>query len=404
MKAVVIPDHRAPVVTHMLWYRVGSADEEPGKTGLAHFLEHLMFKATDELPAGEYMKTIARNGGQSNAATSFDFTNYHFRVAKDRLPLMMRLEADRIVDLRLEEAEVVSERDVVKEERRQSVESNPGAVLEEKVFAALYVGHPYAAPVIGHMSEVEKLTREDALGWYKTWYGPENAILVVAGDITAAELKPLAKDIYGAIPSRGDLKVRAWPDVKPVAKSQELEHSDPKVRQPSWSRNWLGVPIGHADAAALHVGMEILGGGRTSRLYRELVEKEVAVSVYAYSMEMEAPGVVSVSVSPSLGVTLDEVKAAAIAVTEKLLREGPTSEELDRAKRRIVASEIFARDNQVGMANWYGVRLTAGQTVEQIENWDDRIAAVAAAEVKAAMNKYLSDVHHVDSRLLPVAR
>lgn len=404
MKAVVLPDHRAPVVTHMLWYRVGSADEAPGKSGLAHFHEHLMFKGTDEIEPGEYSRIVARNGGQDNAATFFDFTHYHFRVAKDRLPLMMRLEADRMTDLRLAEAEVVSERDVVKEERRQNVESDPAAVLDEKVFAALYAGHPYAVPVIGRMDEVAALTREDALDWYETWYGPENAILVVAGDVTAAELKPLAQQIYGEIPKHGDLKVRAWPTVKPIARSQELSHADPKVRQPHWSRNWLGVPIGHADAPALNVGMEILGGGRTSRLYRDLVEEGVAVMSYAYSMEMEAPGILSVSASPSPGVTLDEVKAAAISVMDSLLKDGPTLAELDRAKRRLAASQVFQRDNQVKMANWYGAQLTAGQTVEEIEAWDEAVAAVTAGQVKAVLNKYLSGVHHVDARLMPVTR
>ena len=404
MKAVVLPDHRAPVVTHMLWYRVGSADEEAGKSGLAHFLEHLMFKGTDEIGPGEYSKIVARNGGQDNAATSFDFTHYHFRVAKDRLPLMMRLEADRIADLSLDESEVVSERDVVKEERRQNVESNPAAVLDEKIFAAMYAGHPYAVPVIGRMDEVATLTREDALNWYNTWYGPENAILVVAGDVTAAELRPLAQEIYGDIPKRGDLKVRAWPSVRPIARSLELSHSDPKVRQPSWSRNWLGVPIGHPDSAALYVGMEILGGGRTSRLYRELVEKGVAVITYAYSMELEAPGLLAVSASPNPGVTLEQAKAAALAVKETLVKEGPTAEELDRAKRRIAAAQIFQRDNQVRMANWYGGRLTAGQTIEEIEAWDDRIQAVTAEQARTALNTYLSGVNYIDARLLPVKK
>lgn len=403
MKAVVLPDHRAPVVTHMLWYRVGSADEVQGKSGLAHFLEHLMFKATDNIPAGEYSRIVARNGGQDNAATNFDYTNYHFRVAKDRLPLMMKMEADRMQHLKLDEAEVLPERDVVKEERRQNVESNPGAVLEEKVFSVLFAGHPYSIPVIGHMSEVAKLSRDDAFNWYRTWYGPENAILVVAGDITAKELKPLAEDIYGKVPKRGDLKVRAWPAVKPLARSAELSHSDPKVRQPSWARYWLGAPIGADDSEALHVAMEILGGSRTSRLYRELVEKNVAVMTWAYTMEMEASGMVYLSASPSPGVTLDNVKAAVIAETEKFLKEGPTPEELARAKRSISASEIFARDNQRGMAEWYGSQLTAGQSVEEIQTWADRVRAVTAEQAKAAANKYLSG-NHVDARLLPAGR
>ncbi len=401
MTAVVLPDHRAPVVTHMLWYRVGSADEVKGKSGLAHFLEHLMFKATDTIAAGDYSKIVARNGGQDNASTSYDYTNYYFRIAKDRLPQMMRMEADRMVHLQLADNEVIPELKVVQEERRQNVDSAPGSILSEKVYAAMYPGHPYGVPVIGHMNEVAKLTRTDAVDWYKTWYGPENAILVVAGDITARELKPLAEEIYGKIPRRGDLKVRSWPKVKPIAKSLSLSHSDPKVRQPDWTRYWLGVPMGDPDAEALQVGFEILGGGRTSRLYRELVEHGVAVSAYAYSMEMEAPGQILLNVSPSPGVTVDKAKAALLAVADKFLKEGPTPEEMKRAKDMITASTIMARDSQVGMADWYGSMLVAGQSLDEIEAWDDRIRAVTPEHVIKAMNKYMTGVNHIDAVLLP---
>jgi zinc protease len=404
MKAVVLPDHRAPVVTHMLWFRVGAADEVKGKSGLAHFLEHLMFKATDKIPAGEYSKIIARNGGQDNAGTSSDFTNYHFRVAKDRLPLMMEMEADRMTGLKLEENEVLPERAVVQEERRMRVDSEPGSLLNEKVMAAMYAGHPYAVPVIGYMSEVEKLTQVDAQEWYRRWYGPENAILVVAGDITAAELKPMAEKIYGVIPKRGDLQVRAWPQVKSIPKSVELSHSDSKVRQPDWTRNWLGVAIGDPDSEALQVGTQILGGGRTSRLYRELVEPGTAVSAYAYSMESEARGMIGVSASPGSGVTVAQIEKAALAVTDKFLKEGPTAEEMTRAKKMIAAEEIFARDNQAGMANWYGALLTAGQTVEWIGQSEERINAVTAEQVSAAMKKYMTGANHVDAVLLPEGR
>lgn len=400
MRVVVLPDHRAPVITHMLWYRVGSADETPGKSGLAHFLEHLMFKATSGLAAGEYSRTVARNGGQDNAGTSFDFTNYHFRVAKDRLALTMRMEADRIVNLQLGEEDVLAERKVVQEERRQVVESNPAAVLEEKVWAKLYAGHPYAVPIIGHMGEVGALSRADALGWYRTWYGPDNAILIVAGDITAAELKPLAEEIYGVIPRRGNLKVRAMPPVKPLTASAVVTHRDPKVRQPAWSRNWLGVAMGDRDAAALQVGMQVLGGGRTSRFYRELVERGQAVATYAYSNEMEARGSLVIGAQPAPGVSLETISAAAVAITDKFLREGPTREELERAKRLIAADAVFRRDNQMDMANWYGGMLTAGISMEQIADHEADIAAVSADEVKAAMSRYMR-LHHVDGRLLP---
>jgi zinc protease len=404
LQAVVLPDHRAPVVTHMLWYRVGSADDWPGKAGLAHFLEHLMFKSTATLPAGEYFRTIFRNGGQANGGTSYDFTNYHFRIAKDRLPQMMRMEADRMANLQLAEEEVTPERDVVLGERRQRIDSEPAAVLNELVRTNLYPGHPYSIPVIGPEKQISALSREDAISWYREWYGPENAILVVAGDITAAELEPLAKDIYGAIPPRGDLTVRSLPDVKPLAASVEVTHSDPKVRQAQWQRNWIGVPLGHPDAAALRVGMQILGGGRTSRLYRELVEGGDAVMAYASSDEMQAAGPIGLTVQPGHGVPLERVKAEAMSIVRTFIARGPTAEELARAKKTLAANSIFRRDNQAELANWYGVMLTAGLTLDQIEAQDAQVAAVTAADVRKVLTRYLSGTNHVDALLLPEAQ
>ena len=402
MRAVVLPDHRAPVVTHMIWYRVGSADETPGKSGLAHFLEHLMFKATKDRPAGEYSKIVARNGGQDNAATWLDYTNYHFRVAKDRLPLMMRMEADRMVNLQLADAEVLPERGVVLEERRQNVDSSPAAILDEMVNAKLFAGHPYGVPVIGRIDEVAKLTRADAVDWYRTWYGPENAILVVSGDMTAAELKPLAEDIYGRIPRRGDLKVRAWPPVKPIAASAEVVYRDPKVSQSTWSRNWLGVKMGDADAAALQVGMQVLAGGRTSRFYRQLVEDGKAVMAHGYSSEMEAAGTLSISLTPTPGNSVKTISAAAMVIANRFIDQGPTAEELTRAKSMLAAEAVFRRDNQMDMANWYGAMLTAGLSLEQIAEQDARVASVTTADVKAAMGRYLRGTRYVDSLLAPV--
>ncbi len=401
MQAVVLPDHRAPVVTHMIWYRVGSADEVKGKSGLAHFFEHLMFKATDRIPAGEYSKIVARNGGQDNASTSQDYTEYYVRIAKDRLPDMMQLEADRMTGLKLSEEEVTSERDVVKEERRQNTESNPGAILYEKAMALLYEGHPYAVPTVGHMEEVAKLSREDAVDWYKSWYAPEHATLVVAGDITAAELKPLAEKYYGSIPRKGVDHPRDWPAVSPLPKSQAVTHTDPKVRQPQWSRYWLGVAAGDPQSEALTVGLEILGGGRTSRLNRELVENQaVAINAYAFSNEQRARGYISIGGSPAPGKSLDDVRKGADAILKKFLAEGPTDQELTRAKRSVAAAAIFARDSQVAMANWYGSQIVVGQTPDQIAHWDDRIRAVTREQVMAAMKAYLSGTNFVDGSLL----
>ena len=360
-----------------------------------------MFKATATLPEGAYFRTIARNGGLANAGTSYDFTNYHFRIAKDRLPQMMRMEADRMANLQLAETEVTPERNVVLEERRQRVGGTPAAVLDEMVWAKLYAGHPYAVPVIGPEKEILGLSREDAVGWYREWYGPENAILVVAGDITAAELEPLAQDIYGAVPPRGDLKVRSLPDVKPLQTSVEVTHSDPKVRQAQWQRNWLGVPIGHPDTAALQVAMQILGGGRTSRLYSELVEDGDAVAASAWTYELQAAGPIGLSVQPAQDVSLDRARAEALRVVDELIADGPTAAELHRAKTTLAANSIFRRDNQAEMANWYGLLLTAGLSVDEIEAQDAQIAAVSAADVQAVLKTYLSGVHHVDALLLP---
>jgi len=401
MVAVVLPDHRAPVVTHVIWYRVGSADEVAGKSGLAHFLEHLMFKATETTPAGEYSRIAARNGGQVNARTSFDYTNYFFRVARDRLPLMMQLEADRMANLKLDDNEVFAERNVVQQERRQNVDSNPGAMLEEQVWEKLFAGHPYSVPVIGRMDEVAKLSREDAQGWYRTWYGPENAVLVVAGDITAQELRPMMEATYGKIPRRGDLAERVWPEVKPLSRSFEVEYADPKVRQAVWSRNWIGVPMGHEDAEALQVAMQVLGGGRTGRLYRTLVEGGEAVTAWGYSAEMEAPGLIAVSVSPSKGMSIKDAREAAMEVVEEFAEEGPSDEELARAKSIIAASAVFRRDNQQRLADWYGLMLSSGVSLEHIETWDERIAAVTREDVIEVIKRYLIKPHHVDSILLP---
>src|SRR5687767_14633984 len=201
MEVVVIPDHRAPVVTHMVWYKVGAADEPPGVSGIAHFLEHLMFKSTEKIGTGEFSKIISRLGGQDNAFTGNDITAYFQRVSKDRLKTVMEMEADRMVNLRLEEKEVLTERQVILEERRSRVENSPSAILDEQMNAALYMSHPYGIPVIGWEHEMAKLSPADAMAFYKRFYAPNNAILVVTGDVTADEVKALAEETYGKIPS-----------------------------------------------------------------------------------------------------------------------------------------------------------------------------------------------------------
>ncbi|MEM6440520.1 MAG: pitrilysin family protein, partial [Pseudomonadota bacterium] len=211
LMGVVIEDRRAPVVTHMVWYRVGAADEPPGKTGLAHFLEHLMFKGTDEIPDAEFSKIIAANGGQDNAFTAQDYTGYFQRIAADRLGLVMKMEADRMRDLRLNEDQVRTERDVILEERAQRIDVNPGALMSEQRSAAMFLNHPYGLPLAGWRHEMEALTMQDALDFYRTYYAPNNAFLIVAGDVSVEEVRALAEVHYGPLAASENLPARVRP-------------------------------------------------------------------------------------------------------------------------------------------------------------------------------------------------
>ena len=233
MEVVVIPDRRTPVVTHMVWYRVGSADEPPGKSGIAHFLEHLMFKGTEKNPAGRFSKVLATIGGQENAFTSSDYTGYFQRVTRDRLKMVMEFEADRMTGLKLTDEVVLPERNVVLEEQNSRVANSPSAKLGEEVAAALYLNHTYGRPVIGWRHEIEKLDRKDAIDFYNRWYTPNNAILVVAGDVTADEVKALAEETYGKVAPRAEIGPRLRPQEPEQRSVRTVTFADPRVTQPS---------------------------------------------------------------------------------------------------------------------------------------------------------------------------
>ena len=236
LEVVVIPDHRAPVVTHMVWYRVGSADETPGKSGLAHFLEHLMFKGTAKNPQGRFSQVVATIGGQENAFTAADYTGYFQRVPREELKQMMELEADRMTGLALTDDVVRPELKVVLEEQNMRVANNPAARLGEQMDAALYLNHPYGRPVIGWRQEIEALDREDALAFYRRFYTPNNAILVVAGDVTADEIRSMANDTYAKVPRVADIKPRIRPQEPVHEAARTVTLADPRVTQPSVSR------------------------------------------------------------------------------------------------------------------------------------------------------------------------
>lgn len=411
LEVLVIPDHRAPVVTQQVWYRVGSADEQPGKSGLAHFLEHLMFKGTKKLAVGEFSHIVARNGGVDNASTSYDYTNYYERIARDRLELVMGMEADRMRGLQLQDPKtVLSERDVVIEERRQRTDNNPAARLGERMNAMLYPHHPYGTPVIGWMHELEKLTPEDAIAWYRTWYAPNNAILVIAGDVDAASVKPMVEKYFGPLKPTKNLPKRDWTRNPPAETPMRVSLSDPKVRQPSFTRTYPAASYYTAKrdglvrgAEAQDVLNEILGGTETSRIYRALVEnRKLAVSAYSSADSSGlGGGSFSVGATPADGVALEAVEAAMDEVIADFIKTGPTEAELARAKANLAASATYAVDDQEQLATIFGASLVTGETIDAVVNWEAEIMKVTREDVLAAARRTLDIRHSVTGTLLP---
>ena len=410
MDVVVLPDNRAPVVTHMVWYKVGAVDEDPGKSGIAHLFEHVMFKETDDIGPEEFTTIVQRNGGQLNAFTSWDYTAYYERVEKSQLERMMELEAERMTDLIINddpEGPFISERDVVKEERRQRIDNNPGVILQEQVMTALYQDHPYNITVIGKMEEVGALTPQDGLDFYNKWYTPSETILIVAGDVTPEDVRTLAERTYGQIESaHTEPPQRGWQDVQPLAETQLITHSDPKVRQPEWERWYLSTSFvqDREFAYALNVALDVLGGGRTSRLYQALVEdQKIANNASAgawLSLHDTAPAVLSAS--PSDGVELEALEEAYMAVVNDVLANGFTEEEVERSRNSLAASAIYQRDSQAGMANLYGRTLAVGGTVEDVMNYPDDIRRVTADDAIAALRRVLGeDKNYIEAHLLP---
>jgi zinc protease len=405
LEVVVIPDRRVPVVTHMVWYRVGSADEPPGVSGIAHFLEHLMFKGTEKNPSGKFSKVLATIGGQENAFTSNDYTGYFQRVAKEHLATVMAFEADRMTGLVLTDANVLPERDVVLEEFNTRVANSPDARLGEQVAAALYLNHPYGRPVIGWKHEIEKLNREDALVFYRRFYAPNNAILVVAGDVTADEVKKLAEETYGKIERRPDVGPRKRPQEPDIKAIRHVTLADPRVAQPSLQRAYL-VPSEmtgkSGEPEALDILAHVLGGGQNSRLYRTLVEdKRMAINANAGYLGTSVDATrFSVYATPQADTSLADLEIAVDEVIATIAEKGITVEELERARTRIIADAVYARDNQATMARWYGGALVTGATVEQVKGWPDRIRAVTADNVRDAARNWLQKERSVTGYLV----
>lgn len=406
LEVVVVPDRRAPVVTHMLWYKVGSADEPPGKSGIAHFFEHLMFKGTKANPAGAFSTAVAAIGGRENAFTSNDYTAYFQQVAPGALPDMMRFEADRMRGLVLTDEVIGPERDVVIEERTSRVENQPDSLLSEEVDATLYQNHPYRVPVIGWMHEIEKLNREDAVAFYDRYYEPNNAVLVVAGDVDVATVRQLADETYGKVPRGPELPPRVRPREPEQNTARTVTLTDARVGVPSLNKSWVVPSYGSAkdgEAEALDLLSEILGGGIRSRLYQELVVKRgIASGAGAYyrgsALDDSSFGLYA---SPRGETKLEDLETALDAAVAAIATDGVTEDELLKAKRRFVRGMVFAADDQSTMARVYGSTLATGGTVEDVQQWPERIEAVTADAVRAAARTYLDRRRAVTGYLLP---
>jgi len=402
---VVISDRRVPVATHMIWYRNGSADDPIGQSGIAHFLEHLMFKGTERHPAGEFSQVVSGLGGQENAFTSYDYTAYFQRVAKEHLATMMEFESDRMANLMLADDVVAPERDVVLEERRMRVETDPGAQLSEAMASALFVHHPYGIPIIGWMHEIEALDRAHALDYYKRFYTPENAILVVAGDVAEDEVRRLADASYGRITPRGARPQRIRPREPEPRAMRRVAVADPRVEQPLLQRMYLApssLTAQGRDAFALEVLAELVGGGPTSYLYRKLVlERGVAVNAGGWYMSSAVDETrFAVYAVPTPEVSLDQLEDMLDRAIAGIVDEALDEKSIARAKTQLIAETTYAADSQTSMARIYGAALAIGETIDSVRSWPADIEAVTHAELAEVARRYLVPRRAVTGHLL----
>ncbi len=390
LDVVVIEDHRAPAVTHMMWYRVGAADEPAGKSGIAHFLEHLMFKGTDMLEPGEFSRTVSANGGSDNAFTSWDYTAYFQRVAADRLGLMMAMEASRMDGLRLTEDVVTPERGVILEERNQRVDSDPAALMQEQRRAAQYLNHPYARPIIGWRHEMETLSLDDALAFYRDHYGPNNAILIVAGDVTPDEVRTLAEEHYGTITANPDITPRARVQEPPHRAERRVIFEDPRVAQPYLLRSYTAPERDPGDqdtAAALTLLAQLLGDDPATSLLGQRLQFDSQTALYTsafYRGVSLDDTSFNMAVVPAPGVSLEEAEAALDTVLAEFLDAPIDAERLENLKHQFRASLIYRQDSTRSLAQEYGAALTSGLTIADVEAWPEVVAAVTAEDLRAA--------------------
>lgn len=390
LEVVVLEDRRAPAVVHMLWYRVGASDEPRGLSGIAHFLEHLMFKGTETVASGEFSRIVAANGGRDNAFTAHDYTGYFQRVASDRLDVMMEMEADRMVNLVIDPVAMETEREVVLEERNQRTENEPGSLFSEQRQAAQFLNHPYGQPIVGWRHEIEAITLDDLEAFYRANYAPNNAVLIVAGDAGPDEVRALAERTYGVIPANPAISPRDRVDEPPHLAERRLRFEDPRVSQPYVVRSYLAPERDAGDqetAAALTLLAEVLGGDSATSVLGQTLQFEQGSAIYTSafysgtSLDDTTFGLVAV---PAPGVSLEELEAAMDTRLRSFVEEGVDPAQLERLKTQIRASLIYSEDNLGSLARRYGAALTSGLTVEDVQAWPDVLAAVTEDDILTA--------------------
>lgn len=404
LQVVVVENRLAPAVVQMLWYKAGAADDPAGRSGLAHYLEHMMFKGTDRLPPGAFSQIVAAQGGDDNAFTTHDSTAYHVAIAADRLGLAMQMEADRMQNLRLDPGQAAAELAVVLSERQQRTDNDPQGVFDERLRAALFEEHPYGRPVIGWQSEIEKITPQDALAYYKTHYAPDNAVLVVSGDVHSSEVIALAAATFGRVPKNAISP--AAPSWRSLAAPREnhIVLRDDRVRQPLWTRRIIAPSFKQnaKQADALEVLAEILGG-EVGLLHRQFVmERRLADGVdVSYDPVTRGPSVFALAATPSAQTNMRALETALLKYLHALAKTGVKVADVAAAKQRLQDSAIFARDRLMAPAQILGEVLTVGGTVQAVESWPERMASVTPAQVNEALRALLKSDRSVTGLLLP---
>lgn len=399
MNIIVVSDHRSPVVINSVWYRAGSIDEQPGKTGIAHMLEHMMFKGTPKYPAGQLDKIVSRNGGQLNAFTSRDYTAYYEKVSKDKLPLMMELEADRMVNLNITDKDFQPERDVVLEERRWRSDSKPTDRFFEKYIKKHYAEHPYGNPIIGWREDIEGYTLQDNLDWYNTHYAPNNATLLLVGDVTLTEVMPLVEKYFAPLepkntpPRANHVEPKRDAEVRFVEVDSELKVPVfyRSYRAPSAFQGIAGDGDMVKDALEIYLMSQVLGDSTTGRLYEELVKKkELADEASAsYSAYGAGESSIDIYVQPKPGVTLTQVEEAVDDVLADYIASGITEDELARAKTGMLAHSVYGRDDLFFTMYQLGLWLMAGGEASTFDDWQEELPQISLTDIQRVARTYL---------------